>query len=511
MVDQPARIGTGTLVAGSKRLLTILVRFADNDSSVAGSYFDSLLFGHTPQTVWDYYDEISYGTLSVDAPDLPSEIGWRTAPQNYSYYVNGSYGTGSYPHNSQKLVEDLIALIDADVDFSQFDGDNNGSVDGIVVIHAGTGAERSGSADDMWSHMWSIWPPQTRDGKTIRTYSVQPEFWAAPGDMTIGVFCHELGHLLFGLPDLYDYDDDSHGLGLWSLMASGSWGGPLYEGNYPTHPDAWSRIQMGLVTPTTVATAVDNQAIPAIENTATAFKLWTDGGPMGDEYFLAENRQKTGYDAYLPGSGLCIYHIDENVVTDNDRQWYPSYTANGHYLVALEQADGTWDLERNVLYNYGDAGDPYPGSSVNRLFTAASVPSSAAYDGAATYVVIADIANSGPAMTADFNVTIGSDIVGEEDNGVPGTFTLGQNYPNPFNASTRFDFTVPRAGNVDVELFNILGKKVRTVCTGHRESGTHTVVWDGADDYGRPAPGGVYFYRVSSAGEAKTNKMVLLK
>ncbi len=511
MVDKPIQVATRTVTAGSLKLLAILVRFSDNDSAVTSSYFDSLLFGHTSQTVWDYYQEVSYGALSIDAPSPPSEIGWRLAPQNYSYYVNSSYGTGSYPNNSQKLVEDLLELIDDDVDFSQFDGDNNGSVDGIVVIHAGSGAEMSGSVNDMWSHMWSIWPPQTRDGKTLRSYSVQPEFWSVPGDMTIGVYCHELGHLLFGLPDLYDYDDDSRGLGLWSLMASGSWGGPMYKGDYPSHPDAWCRIQMGFATATAVSTVVENQPIPAIENTGTIFKLWTDGGPIGDEYFLVENRQRTGYDAYLPGSGLCIYHVDENVVTDNDRQWYPGYTFNGHYTVALEQADGDWDLENNVIYNYGDDGDPFPGSSVNRLFTAASMPSSDTYNGTATYVVIADISNSAATMTADFNVTIEAGIVAEDEGATPTKFTLGQNYPNPFNPSTRFNFTLPQAGEVRIELLNTLGEKVRTLSSGYRVGGEHTVFWDGRDNHGRSAPAGVYFYRVSTVDEAKTNKMVLLK
>lgn len=511
MIDQPINISTGTVIAGSLKLLTILVRFPDNDSAVASTYFDSLLFGHTSQTVWDYYQEVSYGTVSIDAPSLPSEIGWRLAPQNYSYYVNGNYGTGTYPNNTQKLVEDLIELIDDDVDFSQYDGDNNGSVDGIIVVHAGTGAEMSGSVNDMWSHMWSIWPPQTRDTKTIRTYSIQPEYWSAPGDMTIGVYCHELGHLLFGQEDLYDYDDDSHGLGLWSLMASGSWGGPMFNGDYPSHPDAFSRIQMGLATPTVVTTALEDQTIPAIENTATIFKLWTDGETIGDEYFLIENRQYTGYDAYLPGSGLCIYHVDENVGTGNDHQWYPGYSAYGHYLVALEQADGKWDLEKNALYNYGDGGDPFPGLSLSRLFTSASTPSSDAYNGTPTYVVVADISNSGPTMTADFNVTIGSGIATEDEGATPTTFTLGQNYPNPFNPSTRFDFYLPGAGEVTVDLYNVLGAKVRSLGSGYREAGLHIVQWDGRDENGRAAAAGVYFYRVNTGDEAKTSKMVLLK
>ncbi len=74
----------------------------------------------------------------------------------------------------------------------------------------------------------------------------------------------------------------------------------------------------------------------------------------GTEYFLVENRQKTGYDTYLPGNGLCIYHID-NSVNNNNNEWYPGHTSSGHYHVALEQADGLWNLEHNN--GRGDAGD----------------------------------------------------------------------------------------------------------------------------------------------------------
>ncbi len=510
MVDRPLFAPTGTAVAGSRNLLVILVKFSDKDSSVNAAFFDTLIFDQTSSSVYDYYQEVSYGTFSLESVDLPSAVGWRQAPQPYSYYVNGLSGTGPYPNNSQKLCEDLIDLLDPEIDFSNYDADNNGVVDGIVIVHAGSGGEYTGSPDDMWSHQWSIWPPQTRDNKVIREYTVQPEFWALPGDMTIGVFCHELGHMLFGLPDLYDYDGDSHGLGLWSLMASGSWGGPMFKGDYPTHPDVWCKVQMGLVTPTTISGEVVGQSIPSIESSATAFKIWDDGDPLSSEYYLICNRQKTGYDTYLPGNGLLIYHIDDDVVTGNDNQWYPGYTANGHYTVALEQADGLWELEQNVLFDYGDAGDPYPGTTGNRLFTSASTPSSDAYDGSPTYVVVANVSNSAPTMTADFNVDIGAGVLAEEEE-IPTAFAVRQNFPNPFNPTTRFEYTLPRAGTVTVELFDVLGRRVRTVFSGTCDAGFHSVRIDARDDREAVLPAGVYFYRVQTATHSQTLKMLLLK
>jgi len=510
-VDNPGPIAAGVTAPAALRPLVILVYFSDHDSSVAATYFDSLMFNPTTQSVRDYFDEVSYGAFSFEAGDLPSTIGWQEAPQPYTYYVNGQQGTGSYPNNTQKLLEDLIAQIDDAVDFGDYDADNDGNVDGVVIIHAGTGAERSGSNDDIWSHQWSIWPPQVRDGITIKYYSIQPEFWETPGDMTIGVYCHELGHLLFDLQDVYDRDGDSRGLGMWSVMGTGSWCGPTLDGDYPAHPDPWSRIQMGLATPTVIDEAIDDQVITAVETAPDIFKLWTDGVSIGDEYYLVENRRKTGYDAYLPSAGLCIYHVDEAVATQNDNQWYPGYTSNGHYLVALEQADGNWDLEHNVLYNYGDSGDPYPGSSNNRMFTSATTPSSDAYDGTITYVVISDISNAGATMTADFQVSLGADVFAEEYESAPAQFELNQNYPNPFNLATVISYSLPGAGDVTVEVFDIRGRKVQTLWSGYREPGTHRILWDGNDMLGAAVSTGVYFYRVSAVNQIQTGKMVLIK
>jgi hypothetical protein len=230
-------------------------------------------------------------------------------------------------------------------------------------------------------------------------YSMEPEYWQNYGDMTCGVFAHEMGHSVFFLPDLYDYGYDSRGLGRWSLMAGGSWNGTL--GSSPSHPDAWSRIQMGFATPTVLTTNLINASIPAVENTATIYRLWTNGMQI-NEYFLVENRQQIGYDAAMRGNGMLIYHVDESV-SGNNNQWYPGYTNNGHYKVALEQADGLFHLEH--YSNSGDTGDPYPGSSNNRTFDNGSTPNSQDYSFADTQVAVRNISNSGSTMTADLYVS----------------------------------------------------------------------------------------------------------
>ena len=110
--------GPASVPTGNWKALAILVKFTDKDSQVSSAYFDTLLFGQNTGTLHDYYNEVSYNNLDIITVNLPSSIGWITAPQTYSYYVNAQNGMGSYPQNSQKLVEDIVNLIDLVVDFS---------------------------------------------------------------------------------------------------------------------------------------------------------------------------------------------------------------------------------------------------------------------------------------------------------------------------------------------------------------------------------------------------------
>ena len=382
---------------GQFKALAILVKFSDHNSQVQPSYFDSLIYGSNGNTVNDYYSEVSYGHLDIITVNLPSSLGWKQVPQTYPYYVNHDYGFGDYPHNAQKLTEDAIAAANPYVDFSQYDNDGDGWVDALYIIHTGPGAEWTGSLDDIWSHSWSCMIPQYVDGVFAYDYAMEPEYWSSPNDMTCGVYCHELGHV-FGLPDLYDTDYDSKGMGVWTVMSYGSWNGNA--GDSPAHFDAWSRTFLGFTNQINVTSNLSSVSFPAVEDTGIVYRLWASG-QSGSQYFLAENRQQTGFDSALPSSGLCIYHIDESV-NGNTNQWYPGYTSNGHYEVAMEQADGNWDLEQNI--NSGDAGDPYPGSTNNHAFNNISTPDSKNYDFANTYVGITNISNSGNIMTADLAV-----------------------------------------------------------------------------------------------------------
>ena len=264
------------------------------------------------------------------------------------------------------------------------------SLDAIVMIHAGTGAEMTGSNDDIWSHKWVLaGGARAVDRTKIYGYLTVPE------DCKIGVCAHELGHLLFGFPDLYDTDASSEGIGNWCLMAAGSWGS---GGDVPVHPSAWCKANQGWATVNVVETdgAI---TVTEVKTSNTVYRLWMNA-MGGNEYFLIENRQQIGFDASLPAGGLLIWHIDDGQPTNTDEN---------HYKVALMQADGKRDLEHDV--NRADAGDPYPGSSNNRTFNATSNPSSKSYANADSLVAVTSISASGPAMTMQVQVKLQSGSV----------------------------------------------------------------------------------------------------
>ncbi len=503
---------------GTFKALAILVEFSDKTQSANATEFDTLLFINQLGSLRHYYNEVSYGQLDVVTVNLPSSLGWTTAPQTYAYYCNGQNGTGSYPRNSQRLCIDAVNAVDALVDFSQYDNNGDGYVDALILIHTGPGAEFTQSNDDIWSHMWAVPSPMARDGKFIWKYSIQPEYWFSAGDMTCGVYCHEFGHIL-GLPDLYDTTPlsgaDSYGIGTWSIMSYGSWNGPLaYHagyyytlGDYPAHPDAWCRIELGFAAAVNVSTNMTSASIINVEGGGDINRLWTNG-TGGNEYFLLENRQKTGYDAYLPSDGLLIWHIDDTQ-SDNDDRWYPGHTIYGNYMVALEQADGLWQLENKT--SRGDAGDPFPGSTGNTLFSPATTPNSDNYDGNNTIIAITNISPSASTMTADFQVSLLSGIEDDINYNLPISIELAQNYPNPFNPATSIGFSLSEAAKVKLTVYDILGRKIITLVDDRLSAGEHVVEWNGRNTEGDNAPTGIYLYELANEDQSEVRKMMLVK
>jgi immune inhibitor A len=368
---------------GALQVIVVLAEFDDQPMTADVGHFEELFFstGALPDgSVREYYQDVTHGLIDIQG----RVVGPYRLPQTMAAYANGAAGIGSAPPNARTMARDAAVASDPDVDFKPFDNDGNGFVDAFIVLHAGPGGEVTGNAGHIWSHKWVLSGGEyAADSAKIFAYLTVPE------DSRIGVCCHELGHLLFGWPDLYDIDNSSSGLGDWCLMAGGSWNG---NGDVPAHPSAWCKVDQGWVT-------VGNQSsngpadVGDVKETQNVIRLWQDGA-AGAEYFLVENRQRKGFDRDLPGDGLLVYHIDDSVQTNANES---------HYKVGLIQADAARGLELGV--DRGDGGDPYPGSAGNMALTTTSTPNSHSYGGLDTCVGITGIGASASIMRMDLTVS----------------------------------------------------------------------------------------------------------
>ncbi|HEB26708.1 MAG TPA: hypothetical protein ENI05_02875 [Porticoccus sp.] len=268
-----------------------------------------------------------------------------------------------------------------------------------MVIVAGYETAYSPSlSPSVWGHKWSLqYPYPTFDGVTLATYAQFGELHATSTSnehqATMGIMVHELGHLTYSLPDLYDTDGSSNGIGAFGVMASGSWGrsntnGDAYPGETPVNASAWTKYHMNWV--------------EGFEGNGTESIAASGGGTDNDtvfrgstgtsnEYFLAENRQPAGYDYGLErwlgtnfGGGLAIWHIDDNLGSNSN---------DSHRLVDLEEADGSSTASRNAALWTGTNGT---------LFDDASNPDSKLYNGSGSGVTLSNISASASTMTVNF-------------------------------------------------------------------------------------------------------------
>jgi hypothetical protein len=215
---------------------------------------------------------------------------------------------------------------------------------------------------------------------------------------------HELGHLIFGLPDLYDTDGSSSGIGAFCVMSGGSWGKAIadtYYGQRPVLPSAWVRYNRrwatGAAVSTTTTTRKTITAVGAATATSanTVFRRPTS---IANQYFLVENRQPQGYDRGLElvlGSGfggIAIWHIDDS------RSGLDDPNANDvRRWVDLEEADatqmGTSRGENTDLWYVGN----------KTVFSNSSVPNSKLYGGTSSGAVITTKTVPGTTMKVQFS------------------------------------------------------------------------------------------------------------
>ncbi len=277
---------------------------------------------------------------------------------NYSQYAFGDGTTEQTPNFSTVVVEAVKGL-DSEIDFSQYDHDHDGYVDNIYFFYAGLGDADSGATGTyIWPHkhdmrLWGV-PLSTNDGVKIGCYNCSNEINGQRRNYAagIGTFVHEFGHCL-GLMDHYNTDNsyDVATPGSWDTMASGSYNNnsntpPLYSA-YECAELEWTKLEELTMRADSV-----NVLTPFAE-TDKAYKVSVNGNP--DEYFIFENRLQSGWDSYLPGSGMLAWHIDY----DYDAWYNNDVNINSnHQRIDIVEANSYYS---NAYYNLD--GVPFPGSN----------------------------------------------------------------------------------------------------------------------------------------------------
>ncbi len=363
---------------GSQKLICILIGFTDLAFSKSQSDFTAL-FNQTSYTidgatgsVRDYYSEVSYGQL-----DLTVNIaGPYTASHDMSYYgENNDVGNDVNP---RALITEAINLADKDVNFSDYDNDHDGIVDGVYIIYAGHGEEAGASDDAIWAHAWSI-SPVTLDGVTISRYSCSAELRGNTGSnlTRIGVICHEFGHVL-GAPDFYDIDysgsgGNFRGTGRWDIMASGSWNN---NGATPAHHNAFTKTNIyHWADATNLVSGTTDTLKNAVFNPGDFYRFNTT---TPGEYYLMENRCQLGFDAEIPGEGLIIYHVHSDVLNSGNQ------INVGHPQKMYPVCANSSSNPGSSPASYGNINSsecPFPGAGNVSSFTDMAAPASKSWSG----------------------------------------------------------------------------------------------------------------------------------
>ncbi len=353
---------------GDLHALVILAEYSDVKYTHSADEFKNVLIKQEKSARQYFKDQLG---IQLDI----TVVGPVKADKNRSHYgTNNSEGKDTHPG---EFIANVCEKADSLVDFSVFDDDGDGYVDNIYVFYAGEDESQqklkpNGEMENsnfMWAHSWTLEESDygkvlTLDGVNINGYACSSELYRnydSTGDFKdviapIGTFCHEHSHI-FGLSDLYDTDYEKSG-----GLAAGLWGrtGLMDNGNYndngvtPPNFNAIDLETVGKLVPEEMK-AGRYSLLPIGSEGAKSYKITN---PLNkDEYYLFECRNDAGWDGFIGGKGLLVYHIDKspdystmsetlNKPLTSDKRWIPYNQVNcrpDHQCADLIEADGRDD------------------------------------------------------------------------------------------------------------------------------------------------------------------------
>ncbi len=392
------------------RGVVILVNFADQamQSSHTQAVFDELCNSEhctvNKSGTKEYPSAAQYFADQSNGAYRPvfDVFGPVTLSKGYAYYGENEgededgdgYGDGDDKYATDAVIEACILANEQypELNFANYDSDNDGKVDFVYVIYAGQGEASGGHPNTIWPHNWEIsnvvtpwscdeydcWKDPDNgermsccytetdvviDGKTLDNYAMSAELDGTELD-GIGTLCHEFGHVI-GLPDLYDTDYGDNYKGSvtpndWNIMDGGSYNG---DGHCPPNYDPWQKYFFGWLTPTNLGST--GQLLQLKANGTEGYAAYqindsgTQQGPTesGVCYYI-ENRQPQGWDEPLTGHGLLIWKVNFNETAWKDNA--PNNTeTTGSPLHTVVSAYGT---QIGYSYEYDSEGNRKSGT-----------------------------------------------------------------------------------------------------------------------------------------------------
>ncbi len=425
---------------GKHKIPVILVEFSDVEFSVENpkATFDKYLngkelfnketdpeMGQNYASVAKYFKEMSFGKFEPEFEVFgPVNLGKPLA----------TYGAGySSQENMGLLLTDACTAVDDEVDFTQYDSNDDGNIDLIYIIYAGFSQSIAGNSTDcIHPKSGYLSLAKSFDGMDVKRYGVNNELNGTPADQAngpiingIGLFCHEFSHCM-GLPDLYPKSGSiaeaciNQNMDYWSLMDAGEY---TANGYRPTAYTAWERERLGWMEIGTL-TGPSNVELKSLDEGGAAFRIYNDKDETGHEYYIVENVQNNGWNKNLFGNGLMVTHVDylssqfslggckvNNTeghprmhVMAADGMFVPEYflgsTIEDSYITFLKEhnADLVAKYGGQVFsiddYKAEAAGDLFPGTSNATSLTDDSQPMKAwTYNGETMGKPITDITN----------------------------------------------------------------------------------------------------------------------
>lgn len=350
---QPKQVG-GDFYVGNRRQLVVLVSFSDQDFSDSDPVsawtrvFNEPNFtqGDFHGSVHDYFLEQSDGSFS-----LMFDIEYIAFSHSRVKYRS----TSKDDENSQYLVSDVVdTLLTRDIRWSRYDWNADGFINQLMIVYAGKGQNDGGDSNTIWPHQWwmsehlkDLQPgvycepiPVTDDGRQylVDCYCALQEIAKGKKYGSFGTIIHEYTHC-FGLPDFY------HGTlspEAWDLMANGNNNG---SGFCPPNYSGHERMIMGWSQPVVLSTS---QTVTDM-SPSQYYIIYNDAYP--NEYYMVENRQQTGWDSYLPGKGLVVFHVDYS-----EYAWLYEYPNSGteprYTIFAANYKNDKYSVSSGWAYPY---------------------------------------------------------------------------------------------------------------------------------------------------------------